>query len=353
MEKRWKILVVDDEEINVDIICATLTKKYDVIAAYDGYNALLLAEESQPDLILLDILIPGMDGFEVCKKLKSNPKTSKIPVIFVTGLSADEDESHGLSVGGVDYLNKPVSVDILLSRISTHLKLNSQRISIELEVKKRTAELLDIQRATIHMLGEAGHYNDTDTGAHIWRMAAFSGVIAKAVGWTKDKVKTLELAAPMHDMGKIGIPDTILKKNASLNKEEWKTMQTHTVIGHNILLKSSSELFLTAADIALYHHEKWDGTGYPVGLKDDQIPYTARIVSIADVFDALTTQRPYKDEWPIERAIEEIGNMRETHFDPFLVDSFMENTDEIIEVKAMWDKEEELTKKRFLFPMEN
>ncbi|MCP3923791.1 MAG: response regulator [Desulfobacterales bacterium] len=353
MKEKWKILIIDDEPINTEILNAILKNDYEVVISNNGKEVIALTEKESPNLILLDVLMPGISGFDICKGLKANPLTEKIPVIFITNLKDAEDESYGLTIGGVDYISKPVSAEILRARVATHIALNNHRINIESKVARRNAELIEIQRATIHMLGEAGHYNDTDTGVHIWRMAAFSGVIAKAAGWHDEKVKMIKLAAPMHDTGKIGISDKILKKTTHLNKEEWNIMQTHTSIGHNILLKSSSELFLTAADIALYHHEKWDGTGYPVGLENEQIPESARIVAIADVFDALTTKRPYKEPWPIDKAFDEIEKMGGNHFEPSLVELFMKNIDAILNVKKMWDNEEQVTKKKFLFPLEN
>ncbi len=353
MREKWKILIVDDEPINTEILYAILKNDYKVVISNNGKEVIALTEKNSPDLILLDVLMPEISGFDICMELKANPLTNKIPVIFITNLKDAEDESYGLTIGGVDYISKPVSADILRARVATHIALNNQRINFESKVARRNAELLEIQRATIHMLGEAGHYNDTDTGVHIWRMAAFSGVIARAAGWPDEKVKMLELAAPMHDTGKIGISDKILKKTSHLDQEEWKTMQTHTGIGHNILLKSTSELFLTAADIALYHHEKWDGTGYPVGLENEQIPESARIVAVADVFDALTTKRPYKEAWPIDKAVEEIEKMGGNHFEPALVALFLKNIDGILKEKKLWDEEEQITKKKFLFPLEN
>ncbi|MCG6553692.1 MAG: HD domain-containing protein [Candidatus Magnetominusculus sp. LBB02] len=190
------------------------------------------------------------------------------------------------------------------------------------------------------MLGEAGHYNDTDTGSHVWRMASYCAEIARACAWPADKLEAMELASVMHDVGKIGIPGSILRKPGKLDPEEWKTMETHTTIGYSILSKSNTPLFEMAATVALYHHEKCNGTGYPKGLKGDEIPESAAIVAVADVFDALTMVRPYKEPWPVDRAIEEIRKGAGTHFSPYIVERFFKSIDSIIQIKQAWDDKE-------------
>jgi len=266
-----------------------------------------------------------MDGYAVCTKLKEDPTLAKIPVIFVTAMSEIDDEAKGFDVGAVDYVLKPICAPILLRRINTHLSLI------------RAQELAASHKAAIYMLGEAGHYNDTDTGVHIWRMAAYARVLAKAAGWSDEKQNLIEMAAPLHDTGKIGTPDSILKAERKLTAEEWVVMRQHSQIGAGILSKSDCPLFRIASEIALYHHERWDGTGYPEGLSGDAIPESARIVAVADVFDALTMRRPYKEAWPVDRAIAEIKNGSGSHFDPIFVDLFEKNLTEILEVKEEWE----------------
>lgn len=190
------------------------------------------------------------------------------------------------------------------------------------------------------MLGVAGHYNDSDTGAHIWRMAAYARVLAEAVGWDTDRARLLEQAAPMHDTGKIGIPDEILKKPGKLNPREWTTMKRHTEIGFEILSRSRAPLFQLAAEVALNHHERWDGSGYPRGLSGSEIPESARIVAVADVFDALATRRPYKDPWPLDVVISKITEDSGSHFEPRLVDAFLASMPRILQVKTHWDQRE-------------
>lgn len=324
MKEEYKILIVDDESNNLKLLQQILKESYKLIFANNGEKALQAASIHHPDLILLDIMMPGMSGYQVCEALKDNPKTEDIPVIFVTAMGDQDDETHGFDVGAVDYIQKPVSGPIVLSRVQTHLSL------------VRSKYLEELVKDSILMLGEAGHYNDTDTGEHIWRMTAYSTAISRAAGWSKDRSKMLELAAPMHDTGKIGIPDDVLKAPRKLTADEWVIMKSHSKIGYDILSQSKNPIFLMAAEIALGHHEKWDGSGYPNGLVGDVIPEPARIVAIADVFDALTMKRPYKEAWSIEKAVEVIERDAGTHFDPRLVKLFFEIMPEIIEIKEKW-----------------
>lgn len=339
--KSWRVLVVDDEPNNLQLLRQILKGKYAISFATNGVQALEIAEKILPDLILLDIMMPQMGGFETCRNLKSNPKTSKIPVIFVTAKTEIEDEKLGFDAGAVDYITKPVSAPIVHARVATHLALYDQQRAIEIQVQQRTTELAESQKAAIHMLGEAGHYNDEDTGVHIWRMAAYASAIAQRAGWTVPRAKQLQFAAPMHDTGKIGIPDAILKKPGRFTPDEWDIMQTHAQIGYEILSKSKTPLFQMAAEIAYCHHEKWDGNGYPRGLKGNDIPESARIVAIADVFDALTMERPYKKAWTIDDAVAEIKRSSGNHFDPELTDCFIDILPEILDIKTLWDSREE------------
>lgn len=338
---KWRVLVVDDEPNNLQLMRHILSGDYQLSFAINGINALEVARKILPDIILMDIMMPQMDGYEACKKLKADKSTADIPVIFITAMSDTEDESRGFEVGGVDYITKPVSKAIVLARVATHLTLHDQQIACEKMVLERTVELEASQRSAIFMLGEAGDYNDTDTGVHIWRMAAYCSAISRSMGWSVEKSGLLELAAPMHDIGKVGIPDAILKKPGHLSEEEWKIMKTHSKIGHGILSKSHTPLFKMASDVALFHHEKWNGTGYPRQLKGLDIPEAARLTAVADVFDALTMKRPYKDAWTVEKAIEEIKKGSGSHFDPDIADGFLKIEDEIKDIKKMWDAKEE------------
>ncbi|MEO5362421.1 MAG: response regulator [Magnetococcus sp. DMHC-8] len=323
-----KILIVDDEPNNLLLLRHILQEQYQLVMALGGEQAVEMAMRERPDIVLLDIMMPGMDGYEVCEKLKASPVTREIPIIFITALTGVTEETKAFDAGAVDYVLKPVSSPVVLRRIRTHLSL------------VRAKELEDSQKEAIFMLGEAGHYNDTDTGMHIWRMAAYARAIAEAAGWPDHMVEWLELAAPMHDTGKIGIPDDILKAPRKLTPEEWEIMKTHSRIGCQILSKSDTPIFTMAAEIALNHHEKWDGTGYPGGLARRAIPESARIIALADVFDALTMKRPYKEPWSIPDAVAEIRKNAGTHFEPRLVQLFDEILPRIMQLHEEWSKKE-------------
>ena len=318
------LLIVDDEPQNLAVMRQILSRDYRLVFARNGADALAATAKHQPALILLDIQMPQMNGYEVCRALKSDPATEGIPVIFVTSMSDVGNEAEGFAQGAVDYIVKPVYPAIVLARVRAQLSL------------VRATRLEQSYRDAISMLGEAAHFNDTDTGVHIWRMAAYAAALAQACGWSPDDCQLLELAAPMHDTGKLGVPQSILQKPGPLDVEEWKTMKTHPRVGHDILARSDSPVFRMAALIALQHHEKWDGSGYPQGLQGSAIAEAARIVAIADVFDALTMKRPYKDAWPMEQVLATIQSGRGSHFDPQLTDLFMSNLPEIERIKAHW-----------------
>jgi len=327
--QRKPILCVDDEPGNLDLMRAVLGKDYRLICANGGDAALLAAEKHRPALILLDVEMPGMDGYEVAGKLKELPATAHIPIIFVTARNAPCDEEAGFAAGGVDYIGKPLNPRLLVARVRTHLSL------------VRAAELETSYRDAIAMLGEAGHYNDSDTGLHIWRMAEYSRCLALAVGWDEEDATLLELAAPMHDTGKIGIPDSILKKPGPLDADEWLIMKTHSLIGHQILSKSQAPLFRLAAEVALCHHERWDGSGYPEGLAGEAIPESARIVAVADVFDALTMKRPYKEAWPMEKVVHTLRELGGNHLDARMVAVFLAAMPEVEKIRRRWELKEQ------------
>ncbi|HRE16546.1 MAG: response regulator [Candidatus Accumulibacter sp.] len=322
------ILIVDDEPQNLAALRHVLDEHYMLAFATSGEMALEVVAKRQPALILLDVRMPDLDGFEVCRRLKANPALEAIPVIFVTSLADVWDEARGFEVGAVDYITKPISPAIVLARVRTHLSL------------VRAHRLEKSYRDAIYMLGTAGHYNDTDTGVHIWRMAAYSRALAQAAGWPDEDCKRLEMAAPMHDTGKIGIPSNILRKPAKLDAAEWEVMKTHARLGHDILKKSDAPVFQLAAEVALRHHEKWDGSGYPDGLVGDAIPESARIVALADVFDALTMRRPYKEPWPIEKTVVQIREASGSHFEPRLVELFVGILPELLAIRERWNTQD-------------
>ncbi len=322
-----KILIVDDEPLNLKVLKQVLQDDYRLSFAKNGMDALELVKKERPGLILLDVMMPGMTGFEVCQKLKSDPETQTIPVIFVTALADETDESQGFKSGGVDYINKPISPAIVRARVKAHLSL----IHID-ELKNTHLEL--IQR-----LGRAAEFKDNETGMHVIRMSHVSGRIALELGMGAGFAEQLTHAAPMHDIGKIGIPDNVLLKPGKLDAEELEIMRTHPRLGADILDKSTSPLIKLAYSVALYHHEKWDGTGYPFGLKAEEIPIEARIVAVADVFDALLSKRPYKEAWTVERTVEEIKLQSGRHFDPSIVEAMLNCLPDLLAINAKWREE--------------
>ena len=323
-DKRPALLLVDDEPANLHVLKHILQDDYRLLFARDGQRALELAAAERPQLILLDVMMPGMTGHEVCAQLKSDPHTSDIPVIFVTALSSVEDEIRGFELGAVDYISKPVSAPIVKARVRTHLSL------VRAEVLRQTR--LNIVQA----LGMAAEYKDNETGLHVIRMSHFSRIIALEAGFSPDEAEELLHAAPMHDVGKIGIPDAILQKPGKLDENEWLIMQKHPEIGAQIIGEHNASMLQMARRIALGHNEKWDGSGYPAGLAGDDIPIEARIVAIADVFDALTSVRPYKKAWTVEDAVALIREQSGRHFDPQLVECFIRRLDEINQIRERW-----------------
>ena len=318
------LLLVDDEPANLRVMKQILHDDYRLVFAKSGSEALRLTELKQPDLILLDIMMPDMTGFEVCKQLKANPDTSTIPVVFVTALDDDSDEALGFELGAVDYISKPVSPPRVRARVKNHLSL------VQADVLRAT-RLQVIQR-----LGRASEYKDNETGMHVMRMSHYAKVLATAYGLEAERVDNLLHAAPMHDIGKIGIPDSIMLKPGKLTDEEFEIMKTHPQIGAEILGDDDSDLITLAKMVSLTHHEKWDGTGYPNGLKGEEIPVEGRITAIADVFDALTSKRPYKDAWSIEQAIDHIKSQSGGHFEPKLVELLSEVMDQILAIKEQF-----------------
>jgi len=327
-DARPKLLLVDDEPTNLQVLRQILQDDYRLLFAKDGDKALELAERENPALILLDVMMPGMTGHQVCTQLKAQPATAAIPVIFVTALADVEDEAMGFDVGAVDYITKPVSPAIVRARVRTHLSL------------VRVDELHETRLQIVQRLGLASEYKDNETGLHVIRMSHYTHILAKAAGFSEREADDLLNAAPMHDVGKIGIPDAILQKNGKLDEAEWAVMRSHAQIGAEIIGEHEAGLLKTARIIALTHHEKWDGSGYPSGLKGEEIPLAGRIVAIADVFDALTSVRPYKPAWPVQEAVDLLRRESGRHFDPELVELFLAQLPAILEVKERWAETE-------------
>ncbi len=323
-DQRPRLLLVDDEPTNLQLLRQVLDKDYRLLFATDGERALALARAQQPDLVLLDVMMPGMDGHSVCRQLKAESATRAIPVIFVTALSDATDEAKGFDAGCVDYITKPISAPVVRARIKTHLSL------VHMD------ELRETRLQIVHRLGRAAEYKDNETGMHVIRMSHFARLLALAAGCTEPWADDLLNAAPMHDVGKIGIPDAILQKPAKLTPEEWSVMRRHPEMGAEIIGDSPAHVLRLARSVAQHHHEKWDGSGDPAGLAGQAIPLEARIVAIADVFDALTSERPYKKAWTAEDAMALIQEQAGAHFDPALVALFVGLQPQLHEIRQRW-----------------
>ena len=349
MDTKAKILVVDDEDRNLRLMELLLTSfGYDVITASNGEEALEKVHDIPPDVILLDAMMPKIDGFEVAKRLKREEETKIIPIVMVTALNEIEDRVKALEAGADDFLNKPVDKTELRARVQSLVKvkafnnyMRNYQKDLETEVAKRTIQLRkalkklkEVSLESIRHLCRAAEYRDENTGDHIKRMSHYTCAVARKMGLNKQTVENLLYTAPMHDAGKIGIPDYILLKLAELNDKEWEIMKRHTIIGAKILAGSDAKFIKLAQTIALTHHEKWDGSGYPKGLKGSKIPLVGRIAAIADVFDALTSRRPYRMKlFSLEVAFNHIKKERGRHFDPEAVDAFFAVKDQILLIK--------------------
>lgn len=323
-KRRRTLLLVDDEPSNLHVLKQVLQDDYQLLFAKDGAAAVDICAAQQPDLVLLDVMMAEMSGYDVCLLLKQNSKTARIPVIFVSAMSDTTNEAHGFEVGGVDYITKPISPAIVRARVATHLSLVN------------TAELHETRLQIIQRLGRAAEYRDNETGLHVIRMSHYARLLALAAGFSDHAADVLFHAAPMHDVGKIGIPDHILLKPGALDADEWIVMRRHAEIGAEIIGDDDSPLLQTARVIALTHHEKWNGSGYPNGLCGETIPLIGRIVAVVDVFDALTTERPYKKAWSVESAISYIQSESGRHFDPALVKLFVALLPDVLAIKQCW-----------------
>jgi putative two-component system response regulator len=357
MTSKARVLVVDDEEANRRLMKALLVPLgYEVTAVSDGQEALASVSTAAPDIILMDALMPRMDGLEATRALKASEETRIIPVIMVTGLRDIDDKVSAFQAGADDFLTKPFERVELQARIASLLKVkayNEQRIryqrELEAEVKKRTRQLQEthgrLRASSLEMvfrLSRAAEFRDEDTGSHLKRMSHFSALIARLMGLNERTVDAILYAAPMHDVGKIGIPDKILLKPGKLTTAEMKIMQMHTTIGAQ-MLHGSTEGFLKLGEvIALTHHENWDGSGYPRSLSKNEVPMVGYITAIADVFDALTSKRPYKESFSDDKAFSIIREGRERQFHPGVIDVFFSAADEILEIKRKYaDSQEE------------
>ncbi len=337
-----KILIVDDQVPNVRLLERMLKGAgyREVHGTTEPREVAELYARHHFDLVLLDINMPHLNGFQVMEQLSLIEPDTYVPVLVLTAQSDMETRLHALEAGAKDFLGKPFERLEVLTRIRNmlevrlmHNQIRDQNRILEDKVRARTAELLDTRLEIIRRLGRAAEYRDNETGLHIIRMSKFSAVLARAAGLVEGACEMILNASPMHDIGKIGIPDRILLKPGKLDQEEWEVMKTHAAIGAEILTGHHSDLMGMAGQIALTHHEKWDGTGYPNGLKGEDIPIEGRIVAVCDVFDALTTERPYKKAWSVPSALSYIEENSGGHFDPALVEAFRKILPQVMEIK--------------------
>lgn len=369
MIPKSSILVVDDTPDNLILMSELLKDYYKIKVANSGVKALKIAQsDTPPDLILLDVMMPDLDGYEVCKQLKANPQTRHIPIIFLTAKSDVTDETKGLELGAIDYITKPINPAIVMARVKTHLDmkmmqdfLRNQNSFLEAEIEKRTREVAAIQDVTIHAMASLAETRDNETGNHIRRTQNYVRVLAQKIrhhprfAHFLDDDKIIEIlfkSAPLHDIGKVGIPDKILLKPGRFEPEEFEIMKTHPELGRSAILHAEYELGLEvpflkyAKEIAYAHQEKWDGSGYPLGLSGDDIPISARLMAIADVYDALISRRVYKQGMTHEKALQIIVEGKGSHFDPDMVDAFLELQDDFKAIAAKYaDSDEDLAKK--------
>ncbi|HIJ97165.1 MAG TPA: two-component system response regulator [Desulfuromonadales bacterium] len=351
------ILVVDDTPANLSLMANLLAEHYQVKVANNGARALELATATLPDLILLDIMMPEMDGYEVCRRLKSDPHTELVPVIFLTAQNSVEDEEHGLLLGAVDFIHKPISPPIVLARIKTHLQvkawqdfLQDQNSWLKSEVERRLSEVNRLQESSIMVMVSLAEFRDECTGNHIRRTQEYVRALAErlssqpkyAASLSRQQIELLAKSSALHDIGKIAIPDQVLLKPSKLTPDEFCIMKSHAVRGYEMLRTAGSYMgeqgdFLNMAmEIAWHHHEKWDGSGYPDALAGEQISLSARIMAVADVFDALMANRPYKTGMTYEQALAVVVEGSGTHFDPQIVESFVSIQSDVQRIASLW-----------------
>ena len=344
-----KILIIDDDLTNLKFFSYLLKAIQDVetIEFENARQALVWCANNEPDLVLVDYMMPDMNGLQFIEAFRGIRGKASVPIIMATADTDNDVRYKALEITANDFLTKPINKVELRARVTNMLTLRKIQLQqanranwLAEEVRKATSAVLLREREVIYRLSRASEYRDPETGTHILRMAHYSMLIAKNLGLPQQEQELILDAAPMHDVGKMGIPDHILLKPGKLTDEEMSIMRQHSVIGAEILGNSASALLQTAAEIALSHHEKYDGSGYPKGLKAEEIPLYGRIVAVADVFDALTSARPYKAAWEIDRAAKQIRDCAGTHFDPRCVDAFFQHWDEVLEIRHRYIEEE-------------
>jgi putative two-component system response regulator len=339
-KKYYEILLVDDRKENIELLSSFLTNKgYKIRSALNGTMALATITAKKPDLILLDIEMPGMNGYDVCKKLKSKPETENIPIIFISAHDDIDAKIKAFQMGGVDYIPKPFANEEVVARVKMHLELADYQHDLEAKIEEGLVEIRHLnedleltQKEMTITLGTLMETRDDDTGHHVVRVAMYSKLLAELYGLDAKTVDLIYKAAPFHDAGKVAIPDSILNKPGKLDPDEWEIMKSHSMRGYEIFKDSTRPILKMAAIIAKEHHEQWSGGGYPQGLKKEEINIAGRIVMLADVFDALTTDRVYKKAWSIEEAMKFVQEQRGIMFEPKIVDIFIANVESFTQI---------------------
>lgn len=325
-----KILVIDDTPEYISMLTSLLLE-YEVFAARDGKKGLQLAEMILPDLILLDINMPLMTGYEVCRRLKLISKVKEIPVIFLTANDGSDFEEIGFKMGAVDYIAKPFNASVLKARVKTHIDLYKLQSNLQQQVDQSVEEIRKLNHEITFISASIAELKSKETGQHLRRVSEFCYLICKFLGKNESECEKIKIASVLHDIGKVGIPDTILNKPEKLTSNEWKIMETHSQLGYDMLVDSEFESMQLAAKIASEHHERWDGTGYPMGKVGENISLVGRICAVADVFDSLLDRRVYKDPWEGQRVKEYFEKMSGTQFDPQIASILLENFDMFID----------------------
>jgi putative two-component system response regulator len=356
--RRERLLVVDDTPANLTLLANLLNRSYRVQLATSGAKALEIAGRHPPDLIVLDVMMPELDGYQVCQRLKADPRTRHVPVLFLTALSRPEDESRGFAVGGADFIHKPFNPATVLARVETQLKvkawndaLQDRNVWLQRELEARRFEVDQLRDATLHVMVSFAEFRDEDTGNHVRRTQEYVRTLAIWLSTqlnpryqlSDDEIDQLAKSAPLHDIGKVAIPDGILLKPGRLTAEEFLIMKTHALRGWELLRRAADRmgergsLFLHyAMEIARHHHERWDGSGYPDGLAGEAIPLSARVMAVADVYDALISRRPYKEPMPHQEALQQIRQASGQHFDPVIVAALEACVADLASIAARW-----------------
>jgi putative two-component system response regulator len=347
-----EVLIIDDTEINL-ILFGALIKKLDNCQSHSfasPLDGLAWAATHTPDLVIVDYMMPDIDGLEFIQRFRALPNCADVPILMITANDQKQVRYRALDSGANDFLAKPVDKVEFLARAKNMLSLSSARRKLadhaewlSSEVRKATEVILQRERDTVFRLCKAAEFRDPETGAHILRMAHYSQLIAKKLGLPPEEQELLLEAAPMHDIGKVGITDNILLKPGRLDAAEFEIMKQHAAFGYELLKNSNSRVLQAGAEIALGHHEKYDGSGYPQGLKGEAIPIFSRIVAVADVFDALTSERPYKKAWSLEQAVDFLNAGSGTHFDPQCVQAFLDGFDDVLAIRDRYQEEEEFS----------